>query len=123
MSRGTKQRGFRCENELWDEATAAAEERGDNLSEILRQALRDYTKPPKPPLRFRMIASRLVGYLENFAGDYDLSTSAGIRRLVADIMPEIEDVAADAWELGADAEFQRSVLQQDRPDNPYRSQA
>jgi hypothetical protein len=42
LSRGTKQRGFRCEDELWDKAKALADERNDNLSDILRQALANY---------------------------------------------------------------------------------
>jgi hypothetical protein len=42
MSRGTKQRGFRCEDELWDRAKEVADKRGDKLSDILRQALIDY---------------------------------------------------------------------------------
>jgi hypothetical protein len=42
MSRGTRQRNFRCEDELWDKAKEAAVERDDNLSDILRQALINY---------------------------------------------------------------------------------
>jgi hypothetical protein len=42
VSRGTKQRGFRCEDGLWDKARQVADERGDNLSDILRQALVAY---------------------------------------------------------------------------------
>lgn len=42
MSRGTKQRNFRAEDELWDKAKEVADERGDNLSDILRQALANY---------------------------------------------------------------------------------
>jgi hypothetical protein len=42
MSRGTRQRNFRCEDELWDQAKEVAEERGENLSDILRQALSNY---------------------------------------------------------------------------------
>lgn len=44
MSRGTRQRNFRCEDELWEEAKEAADERGDNLSDIIRQALTTYIK-------------------------------------------------------------------------------
>jgi hypothetical protein len=42
MSRGTRQRNFRCEDELWDKAKEAAAERGDKLSDMLRQALANY---------------------------------------------------------------------------------
>lgn len=42
MSRGTTHRTIRIEDGLWDAAKATAAERGDNLSEILRQRLRDY---------------------------------------------------------------------------------
>lgn len=44
MSRGTKQRNFRAEDELWDKAKEVADRRGDNLSDILRQALETYVK-------------------------------------------------------------------------------
>jgi hypothetical protein len=44
MSRGTKQRGFRCEDELWGKAKEVADQRGDNLSDVLRQALETYVK-------------------------------------------------------------------------------
>jgi hypothetical protein len=42
MSRGTKQRGFRCEDELWDKAKEVAGDRGEVLSAILRIALINY---------------------------------------------------------------------------------
>ena len=44
MSRGTKQRGFRCEDELWDKAKEAAGQRGEHLSDIIRKALEQYVK-------------------------------------------------------------------------------
>lgn len=44
MSKGTKQRSIRIEDELWDEAQGKAADRGDNLSDIIRQALRDYNE-------------------------------------------------------------------------------
>ena len=45
MSRGTKHRTIRIEDGLWDEAKATAKDRGDNLSEVIRQALIEYNKP------------------------------------------------------------------------------
>lgn len=42
MSRGTRQRNFRCEDTLWEEAKAAASERDENLSDIIRAALWRY---------------------------------------------------------------------------------
>lgn len=42
MSSGTRKRNFRAEDELWDKAKEVAQERGDNLSDILRQALVNY---------------------------------------------------------------------------------
>ena len=42
MSRGTKQRNFRAEDELWDKAQEVAKERGDNLSDVIRAALWQY---------------------------------------------------------------------------------
>lgn len=42
MSKGTKIRTVRIEDELWDEAQRIAKERGDNLSLILRGRLREY---------------------------------------------------------------------------------
>lgn len=42
MSRGTIHRTLRVEDDLWGAAKVTADERGENLSEILRQALRDY---------------------------------------------------------------------------------
>lgn len=44
MSRGTKQRGFRCEDDLWDKAKEVADQRGDNLSEVIRTALENYVQ-------------------------------------------------------------------------------
>lgn len=42
MSKGTKRRSVRIPDETWDAALVIATERGDNLSEILRQALVQY---------------------------------------------------------------------------------
>jgi metal-responsive CopG/Arc/MetJ family transcriptional regulator len=42
MSRGTIHRTLRVEDDLWGAAKSIADGRGENLSEILRQALRDY---------------------------------------------------------------------------------
>lgn len=42
MSRGTPHRGLRVDDDLWNSAKEIAEERGENLGEVLRQALRDY---------------------------------------------------------------------------------
>ena len=44
MSGNTPRRTVRIEDGLWDEAKATAQERGDNLSDILRQALEKYVK-------------------------------------------------------------------------------
>lgn len=43
MSKGaTPLRAVRIDGPLWDAAQAKAKEQGDNLSDIIRQALRDY---------------------------------------------------------------------------------
>ena len=42
MTKGTKQRSIRIDDELWDEAQRTAKERGDNLSFIIRDRLREY---------------------------------------------------------------------------------
>ncbi|MGW1743873.1 ribbon-helix-helix protein, CopG family [Nocardia sp. NPDC001965] len=44
-TKGTPKRSFRCDDPLWDKASTRAEQRGDNLSEILRRALTDYAAP------------------------------------------------------------------------------
>jgi hypothetical protein len=44
MSKGTPRRAVRVEDELWDSALGVASERGDNLSEIIRERLREYIK-------------------------------------------------------------------------------
>lgn len=43
MSKGTARRSIRV-GDLWDKAQQVAEERGDNLSDIIRQALEQYVK-------------------------------------------------------------------------------
>ena len=42
MSKGTKVRTVRIEDALWDAAKAKADAAGDNLSDIMRAALREY---------------------------------------------------------------------------------
>jgi len=42
MSRGTTHRTLRVEDDLWSAAKSVADDRSENLSEVLRQALRDY---------------------------------------------------------------------------------
>lgn len=44
MTKGTKQRSIRIDDELWDEAQRIAKERGDNLSFIIRDKLREYVE-------------------------------------------------------------------------------
>jgi hypothetical protein len=44
LSKGTTRRGVRIEDELWQQSKATAGDRGDNLSEVLRQALIEYNK-------------------------------------------------------------------------------
>jgi hypothetical protein len=48
--RGTRQRGFRIPDDLYEAARRIAELRGDELSEIVRRALRAYVRrhEPKP---------------------------------------------------------------------------
>ena len=43
-SRGTTHRTIRVDDDLWNAAKEAAAERGDNLSEVIREALRQYVK-------------------------------------------------------------------------------
>lgn len=42
MPRGTPIRTVRIPDSLWEEAQAAASERGENLSDVIREALREY---------------------------------------------------------------------------------
>lgn len=42
MSKGTTKRSIRVDDSLWEEAKAAAKERGDNLSEVVRESLWQY---------------------------------------------------------------------------------
>lgn len=42
MSKGTTRRAVRIDDELWGAALAVAAERGENLSDIIRAALRAY---------------------------------------------------------------------------------
>lgn len=42
MTRGTTRRTIRIEDELWEAAQTKAAQQGDNLSAILRDALRKY---------------------------------------------------------------------------------
>ena len=44
MSKGTKVRTVRIDDGLWEEAKAAASERGESLSEVIRQALWQYVE-------------------------------------------------------------------------------
>ena len=44
VTRGTTRRTVRIEDELWDLAQAKAKEQGDNLSAIIRDALRQYVQ-------------------------------------------------------------------------------
>ena len=41
-SRGTPKHTIRCSSELWDAARAVAEERGEDLSSVIRKALEQY---------------------------------------------------------------------------------
>lgn len=47
MSRGTPHRAVRVDDELWDAAKAKAEERGESLSDVIREALRQYVTKPE----------------------------------------------------------------------------
>ena len=42
MTRGTTKRSTRIDDALWSAAQAIAATHGENLSDIIRQALRDY---------------------------------------------------------------------------------
>jgi len=42
MSKGTTRRSIRIEDELWEAAQEQADERGDHLSAVIRDALRTY---------------------------------------------------------------------------------
>lgn len=44
MSRGTTHRTVRVDDDIWIPAKDKAEKRGDNLSDVIRRALIDYTK-------------------------------------------------------------------------------
>lgn len=50
MSRGTARHTVRIAPELWEAAQAAADERGETLSDVIRQRLADYAREPKPHL-------------------------------------------------------------------------
>lgn len=47
MSRGTKQRGIRIDDELWAEFQAATHAAGTNPSETIRQLVRDWVDTHK----------------------------------------------------------------------------
>lgn len=52
-TRGTTHRTIRIDDGLWEAAKAKAEEEGRNLSEIIREALREYAETPSrngPPV-------------------------------------------------------------------------
>ena len=44
MSKGTSKRAVRVEDALWLPALTLAKERGDNLSDIIRNAIRAYVE-------------------------------------------------------------------------------
>jgi Arc/MetJ-type ribon-helix-helix transcriptional regulator len=44
VSRGTTHRTVRIEDGLWEAAKAVATERGENLSDVIREALRTYAE-------------------------------------------------------------------------------
>lgn len=44
MSRGTKNRNFRAEDEIWMPAQEVADERGEVLSDQLREFLKEYVR-------------------------------------------------------------------------------
>lgn len=45
----TPQRTVRIPDKTWDAAKAAAERKGDNLSEVIRQSLERYVRRNPPP--------------------------------------------------------------------------
>ena len=47
--KGTTRRTVRIPDEVWEPAQAAAEERGENLSEVIRSALVDYATSSHQP--------------------------------------------------------------------------
>jgi len=47
VSKGTTHRAVRVEDELWEEAKEVAKENDDNLSDIIRDALRAYVSESK----------------------------------------------------------------------------
>jgi len=54
VSKGTTHRTVRIEDTLWDAAKTAANERGDNLSDIIRKALEQYVDqhPTRTPQNY-----------------------------------------------------------------------
>lgn len=48
MSKGTARRAVRVDDELWNAALAKAEARNENLSDIIRAALRAYIERNQP---------------------------------------------------------------------------
>lgn len=42
MSKGTTRRSIRIDDGLWDKAQDVASEKGDHLSDIIREAIRQY---------------------------------------------------------------------------------
>ena len=49
MSKGTKVRTLRVEDELWVPAQEKAKKNNENLSDIMREALRKYLEEPPEP--------------------------------------------------------------------------
>ncbi|MDQ0241186.1 ribbon-helix-helix protein, CopG family [Arthrobacter bambusae] len=48
MSNGTPIRTVRIDDGLWEASQAAASERGENLSDVIREALRRYVESVNP---------------------------------------------------------------------------
>jgi len=46
--KGTTMRGVRVPDEVWLPALAVARRRGENLSDVIRQALSEYATTPPP---------------------------------------------------------------------------
>lgn len=69
MSKGTTKRSTRVDDSLWEEAQAAASERGDTLSDIIRRGLWEYVNNHvQQKDSDAHILSALVADLDKWAG-------------------------------------------------------
>lgn len=98
MSRGTRQRSVRVEDELWTAAKDVADENDDNLSDIIRAALKDYIAANKG-------AGTIMDHLKTIAAARRAAANLLATKLtpaqqqsVVDIMNAMQDLNTLYWD-------------------------